>query len=462
MVLPYIFASLAWFYLYVLYVNYSWRRYYNSNDDDDKSLKGRRRCESSPRSSSAENADLRGQSPSQISQCPNPNCVRCRRYQEINTLARRRLPAIEARFGIDDNENSDNDVVLRIVDAVRRGPPRSPKVGVHGEDYGDNNNVSPVRGQYPTVLLVGGLTARPIVTDFHPRACRRFLEGDGDDPTSTWRVLFEEYWNAHQQQERTKVAWLQNDTSSPAGVSNSDDVATNSNSWSVLHILNQGIWNETNASACPRTAALVRSIPGGIKEGCVFGNAFYSVLEPGTVVEPHCGPTNVRHRLHYGIEIPNNANTVAFTSTGTCERGEGEADDNHDAAVLTVLDRKVMWETNGCFVFDDSLLHSVEYSSSGSSKTAAKKRGRRRVVLIVDLWHPELTEEERSLITELYPSSAVSETYQNHYMILKGNYCSRDLVHVGGEEGKKGEKATAAKGATGDADDDGNDENGGQ
>ena len=49
------------------------------------------------------------------------------------------------------------------------------------------------------------------------------------------------------------------------------------------------------------------------------------------------------------------------------------------------------------FVFDDSLAHSAEYPHGDDQSV--------RVVLVVDLWHKDLTKKERELIQNLYPSA---------------------------------------------------------
>jgi aspartate beta-hydroxylase len=91
------------------------------------------------------------------------------------------------------------------------------------------------------------------------------------------------------------------------------------------------------------------------------------------MIDPHCGPTNVRHRLHFPLAVP---------SSGP---------------VLTVANDKLAWNEGCCFVFDDSLVHSVQYPVDSGTNSC-------RVVLIVDLWHPDLTAAEREAIANLYPA----------------------------------------------------------
>ena len=155
-------------------------------------------------------------------------------------------------------------------------------------------------------------------------------------------------------------------------------------------------------------------------EGCIFGNAFISVLTPGTVIEPHCGPTNVRHRFHCPLQLPSTSSSSS-------------------SPVLTITTTKQTWEEGRCFVFDDSLTHSVNYENTNDNiqtapglttatttaaaaatamhrssvthqdpdkENAMHDDGRQhlRVVLIVDLWHPDLSRLERTMIKDLFPA----------------------------------------------------------
>ena len=49
------------------------------------------------------------------------------------------------------------------------------------------------------------------------------------------------------------------------------------------------------------------------------------------------------------------------------------------------------WEKGKAWVFDDTIEHEASNSSD-----------RTRVVLLFDIWRPELDEEERMLVTALY------------------------------------------------------------
>eukprot|EP00656_Telonema_subtile_P034286 TRINITY_DN38390_c0_g1_i2.p1 TRINITY_DN38390_c0_g1~~TRINITY_DN38390_c0_g1_i2.p1 ORF type:complete len:353 (+),score=50.15 TRINITY_DN38390_c0_g1_i2:188-1246(+) len=121
-----------------------------------------------------------------------------------------------------------------------------------------------------------------------------------------------------------------------------------------------------NQEACakvPLTHSVIKALPVTYNYGFVF----FSRLKPGTHIKPHTGSTNLRIRLHLGIQIPHEENYVAKIRAGT----EFEA-----------------WKQDDVLVFDDAFEHEVVYQG----KTE-------RAILIVDIWHPDVTEEERTLLS---------------------------------------------------------------
>jgi hypothetical protein len=139
-------------------------------------------------------------------------------------------------------------------------------------------------------------------------------------------------------------------------------------------LVEQGAWNtfplmraakpvEENIAQCPRTweAALRCPLLHGMR-----GGVYFSIMDPGTHVRPHCGPSNLKLRYHLAIE----------DDEGARIRSDGEWRS---------------WRRGECLVLDDSFEHEVRHDGS-----------RRRVILIVDCWHPDLTEAEREFLTELH------------------------------------------------------------
>lgn len=266
--------------------------------------------------------------------CSNPSCARCQNYRKVQREANRKIRWISS--------SSSSNCTERILRAVRNGRRQNAR-----QLY-----TSAALGQYPTVLLVPSLVTHPNVTAMHLAACRTLKMSS--------REILSEFTAAYGT-DAVESSWKHNDTPS--------SIRQASPPWTVLHLMNQGRWDSSLSRLFPETIQCVKSIPNLLDHSCIFGNVFFSRLGANTTIEPHCGPTNVRHRMHL---------TIRWTGTISPK--------------LYVRDEEpFVWKTYEVFVFDDSLLHRVD---SGDAE---------RVVLIVDLWHPDLSSEERSVISHLYP-----------------------------------------------------------
>jgi aspartyl/asparaginyl beta-hydroxylase (cupin superfamily) len=136
-----------------------------------------------------------------------------------------------------------------------------------------------------------------------------------------------------------------------------------SGSWDVLMLFEHGRKNEETCKQCPVTAALLMDNPAPITpEGLIY----FSRMAPGTHVAAHYGPTNIRLRCHLGIQVP----------AGDCGIRVG-----HEVRT---------WEEGRCLVFDDHYEHEAWNHTTQD-----------RVVLIVDIWHPELSDREIALLWAL-------------------------------------------------------------
>ena len=134
------------------------------------------------------------------------------------------------------------------------------------------------------------------------------------------------------------------------------------------HELADGAWNalflfsvgekRVDCDRFPITTRIVESIPGATRAGLVY----FSVLRPGAHVKPHSGPTNTRIRCHLGLITPKRA----WLRVGRERRG---------------------WKAGKCLMFDDSFEHESKNPSHEP-----------RVVLIVDVWHPDLSRREREAL----------------------------------------------------------------
>jgi aspartyl/asparaginyl beta-hydroxylase (cupin superfamily) len=131
--------------------------------------------------------------------------------------------------------------------------------------------------------------------------------------------------------------------------------------WDTWQIYRRGEYTDAARAACPRTIDVLRSGRHGLREG------MFASLAPGAHVEPHTGGVNAVLTVHLPLVVP----------PGCSMRVAGETRG---------------WEEGRVVVFDDSFIH--ETWNRGTSS---------RVVLIWDVWHPELTPLEIRAMTYLFP-----------------------------------------------------------
>ena len=117
--------------------------------------------------------------------------------------------------------------------------------------------------------------------------------------------------------------------------------------------MNQGNRHSKNCQKAPYTCELLGSMPE--ISATAIGDVKFSLMQPGTIVRPHTGPTNKRIRVHLGLDVPH----------GCCE--------------ITVGGEARAWANGELLIFDDSFEHSVAHTGTGE-----------RLILIADVLHPQL------------------------------------------------------------------------
>lgn len=129
----------------------------------------------------------------------------------------------------------------------------------------------------------------------------------------------------------------------------SDSLTNQNGLWSYRSFYDKaGRVNSALQAACPRTAAVIKTL----RPNLTFGFAFISILNPNTTIAPHKGSTSLRQRYHLGIQIP---------ADGTSR--------------IRIGDSWKVWKEGKSFGFNDVTNHEVEHWSA-----------KRRIVLIVDTW----------------------------------------------------------------------------
>jgi aspartyl/asparaginyl beta-hydroxylase (cupin superfamily) len=140
--------------------------------------------------------------------------------------------------------------------------------------------------------------------------------------------------------------------------------------WTAIHLLQNGQRVETNARHCPVTMEAIARLPQPDIPGA-SPNAMFSLLAPKTRIPPHTGVANVRLVCHLPLIVPAN-----------CGFRCGET--------------RLEWTVGKAFVFDDTIEHEAWNDSDEL-----------RVVLIVDLWAPALSRDERHAVAAVIAASGI-------------------------------------------------------
>jgi aspartyl/asparaginyl beta-hydroxylase (cupin superfamily) len=135
--------------------------------------------------------------------------------------------------------------------------------------------------------------------------------------------------------------------------------------WSAFHFYRRGVAIPENAERCPATMAALSGLPIPHISGR-SPMALFSVLRPGTHIPPHNGMINTRLICHLPLIVPPGCRLRVGNQIRAVEAGR-------------------------MMIFDDSIEHEA-WNDSDST----------RVVLLFEIWRPELTPTEREALTTLY------------------------------------------------------------
>jgi hypothetical protein len=133
----------------------------------------------------------------------------------------------------------------------------------------------------------------------------------------------------------------------------------------VFFLYERGRKNEDHCALCPITTYLIES--DNIAGHAASGRIYFSKLKPNTHVNAHHGTTNMHVRCHLALQIPK----------GDCGLRAGDA--------------KLGWMEGKCLVFNDFIEHEVWNNSLDE-----------RIVLVLDLWHPDLSPREIEFLDGLH------------------------------------------------------------
>lgn len=202
-----------------------------------------------------------------------------------------------------------------------------------------------VPGHEPSEEHVDGLTAQP------------FWDAASQPDLFPWAQQLEEQAQIIQDEFQEKL--------SEASMFQSDSVWQNQvmgEGWSAVRLQRLGVWNTDNCAKFPKTYQLLKAlkIPLAVRGICFARQA------PGSGVQPHSDGRNFILTSHLGLKIP-------------------------DGCWIQVGEERRGWEEGKLTTLDTSFTHSTGNPTNED-----------RHVLIIDFWHPELTEAERKALDFVY------------------------------------------------------------
>jgi aspartate beta-hydroxylase len=139
----------------------------------------------------------------------------------------------------------------------------------------------------------------------------------------------------------------------------------NNPAWSAFYLWKNGDPVPENAARCPRTLQALQGAPLA-RVPNRSPSILFSLLKPGAHIPPHHGLVNTRLICHLPLLVP-----------GRCR--------------FRVGSEVREWEEGKAWLFDDTIEHEAWNDSDQT-----------RVILLFDVWRPELTQEERALVTGLF------------------------------------------------------------
>ena len=156
--------------------------------------------------------------------------------------------------------------------------------------------------------------------------------------------------------------YLERDDSQPNV--NTHDLVENDD-WGAFYLWKDGQRVEENCARCPITASAFEDIPFDHLPGKA-PMVLFSLLKPGAHIPPHTGLINTRLICHLPILVPG-------------------------PAWLRVGNETRQWQEGKLVIFDDSIEHE-----------AMNEADQTRVVLLFDIWRPELSLQEREEVARLF------------------------------------------------------------
>lgn len=141
-----------------------------------------------------------------------------------------------------------------------------------------------------------------------------------------------------------------------------DDASGYGEGWRTLVLMNRGMWDPINVNLFPVTSKAVAETPAV--------EVFFASMKPNTAIKPHSDFTNFVLTSHLALDIP-------YSGQNKCR--------------LTIGDTVREWINGEIMMFDTSIMHE-----------AVNESDQMRYILMLRVWHPDLTNIEREALQFIY------------------------------------------------------------
>ncbi|KAL7481508.1 hypothetical protein ACHAW6_007189 [Cyclotella cf. meneghiniana] len=149
------------------------------------------------------------------------------------------------------------------------------------------------------------------------------------------------------------------------------DAASYGEGWKTLVLINRGQWDEANANLFPVTSRAIH------ESGVPAAEVFFASMKPRTNIKPHSDFTNFVLTSHLPLVIPENGKNKCRLSVG---------------------DHTRQWIEGEIIMFDTSIYHDAVNDSDEM-----------RYILMLRVWHPDLTTNEKEALQFIYDCLEVPE-----------------------------------------------------
>jgi aspartyl/asparaginyl beta-hydroxylase (cupin superfamily) len=139
----------------------------------------------------------------------------------------------------------------------------------------------------------------------------------------------------------------------------------NNADWSAFYLRKNGQVIDEHARRCPQTMAAVACVPLTVVPGR-SPSVLFSLLKPGAHIPAHHGFVNTRLICHLPLIVP-------------------------PGCTFRVGNDSREWVEGKAWVFDDTIEHE-----------AWNRSDRHRVILLFEVWQPDLTPDEQQSIGKLF------------------------------------------------------------